>query len=113
MDDCIFCRIASGDIPSEVVLEDRDFVAFRDIDPVAPQHLLVVPRKHLASLNDLEQWRSGEGHALLLFIVSAAQKAGIADSGYRVVTNVGADARQEVEHLHFHILGGGDLGGFR
>ena len=113
MDDCIFCRIARGDIPSEIVLEDSAFVAFRDIHPKAPQHLLVVTREHLTSLNDLEQRQDGEGHALLQFIVQVAGRVGIKDSGYRVLTNVGPDAGQEVQHLHFHILGGEDLGDFR
>jgi histidine triad (HIT) family protein len=113
MDDCIFCRIARGDIPSDIVLEDGDFVAFRDIHPKAPQHLLVVPREHIVSLNDLDRRQGGEGHALLQFIVRVAQQVGIKDSGYRALTNVGADGGQEVQHLHFHVLGGEDLGDFR
>jgi histidine triad (HIT) family protein len=113
MDDCLFCRIADGRIPAGIVLEDERFVAFRDIHPVAPQHMLVIPRAHLASLNDLDLWQHGEGHLLLRFIVRVAQEAGIADSGYRVITNVGPDAGQEVQHMHFHILGGEDLGDFR
>ena len=113
MDDCIFCRIARGDIPSEIVLEDRDFVAFRDIHPKAPQHVLVVPREHVVSLNDLAQRQGGEGHALLQFIVRVAKHVGIDESGYRALTNVGPDGGQEVQHLHFHILGGQDLGDFR
>jgi histidine triad (HIT) family protein len=113
MDDCLFCRIADGRIPAGIVLEDERFVAFRDIHPVAPQHMLVIPRAHLASLNDLDLWQHGEGHHLLRFIVRVAQEAGIADSGYRVITNVGPDAGQEVQHMHFHILGGEDLGDFR
>jgi histidine triad (HIT) family protein len=113
MDDCIFCRIADGRIPSEFVLEDERFVAFRDIDPKAPQHVLVVPRRHIVSLNDLDAWQHCEGHDLLRFIVRVATQVGVADSGYRVLTNVGPDAGQEVQHLHFHILGGEDLGDFR
>jgi len=113
MDDCIFCRIANGAIPSERVLEDGSFVAFRDIDPKAPQHVLVVPREHIVSLNDLDAWKHCEGHALLQFIVEVAGKVGIAESGYRVLTNVGPDGGQEVQHLHFHIMGGEDLGDFR
>ena len=113
MDDCIFCRIAAGNIPADIVLEDDSFVAFRDMHPKAPQHLLVVPREHLLSLNDLDLWQQCEGHHLLGFIVRAAKEAGIADSGYRVLTNVGPDAGQEVLHMHFHVLGGQDLGDFR
>jgi histidine triad (HIT) family protein len=113
MDDCIFCRIAAGNIPAQIVLADERFVAFRDIDPKAPQHILIIPREHLVSLNDLEQWQACEGHDLLWFMVQVAHEVGIADSGYRVLTNVGPDARQEVQHMHFHLLGGEDLGDFR
>jgi histidine triad (HIT) family protein len=113
MDACIFCRIASGDIPSAIVREDADFVAFRDIHPKAPQHVLVVPRRHVVSLNELAQEDGCAGHALLRFIVDVADELGIKDSGYRALTNVGPDGGQEVQHLHFHILGGEDLGDFR
>jgi histidine triad (HIT) family protein len=113
MDDCIFCRIARGDIPSDIVLEDADFVAFRDIHPKAPQHILVVPREHIVSLNDLAQRPGTEGDQLLRFVVRVAERAGVKDSGYRVITNIGPDAGQEVLHLHLHILGGEDLGDFR
>ena len=110
MDDCIFCRIAARDIPSDVVLEDDAFVAFRDIDPKAPQHVLVVPREHITSLNDLEQWQHCEGHALLEFIVRVARTVGVEETGYRALVNVGPDGGQVVAHLHFHILGGRVLG---
>jgi histidine triad (HIT) family protein len=113
MDDCIFCRIARGEIPSDIVLEDADFVAFRDIQPKAPQHVLAIPREHIVSLNDLALRSGTEGDRLLRFIVRVAEQVGVRDSGYRVITNVGPDAGQEVQHLHFHLLGGGDLGDFR
>lgn len=113
MDDCIFCRIAEGRIPCDKVLENELFVAFRDINPKAPQHILVVPREHIVSLNEVDRWQQNEGHELLRFIVRIAEKLGIAESGYRVLTNVGPDGGQEVQHLHFHILGGEDLGDFR
>jgi histidine triad (HIT) family protein len=113
MDDCIFCRIAAGQIPAEVVLDDERFLAFRDVHPKAPQHILVIPREHMVSLNDLDRWQHCEGHDLLRFIVLVAREAGIAESGYRVVTNTGPDAGQEVQHMHFHVLGGEDLGDFR
>jgi histidine triad (HIT) family protein len=112
MEDCIFCRIASGAIPSETVLKDDSFVAFRDLNPKAPQHVLVVPREHIGSLNDLDRWEACEGHALLQFVVRAAEILGISESGYRVLTNVGPDGGQQVQHLHVHILGGEDLGDF-
>jgi histidine triad (HIT) family protein len=113
MNDCIFCRIASGEIPSTVVLEDAGFVAFRDLHPKAPAHVLVVPREHLVSLNDLQGRSDGLGDALLQFMVSVAERLGVRESGYRVLTNVGPDGGQEVQHLHFHILGGENLGDFR
>jgi histidine triad (HIT) family protein len=113
MDDCIFCRIAGGDIPSDIVLEDADFIAFRDIQPKAPQHILVVPREHVASLNDLEHEEGCRGHELLQFIVRVAERVGVKDSGYRALVNVGSDGGQIVQHLHFHLLGGEDLGDFR
>lgn len=113
MDDCIFCRIAAGQILAARVLENDLFVAFRDIHPKVAQHILVIPREHLESLNDLAAWQQCEGHGLLQFIVEVAREVGISESGYRVLTNVGPDAGQEVQHMHFHILGGEDLGDFR
>jgi histidine triad (HIT) family protein len=112
MDDCVFCKIARGEIPSQRVLEDDSFLAFNDIDPRAPVHILVIPREHLRSLDEVDGWRDSRGHELLAFAVRAAREAGINESGYRVVTNIGADAGQEVDHLHLHVLGGGPLGGF-
>ena len=112
MDDCLFCRIAAGQIPAGIVLEDEQFLAFRDIHPKAPQHILVIPREHIVSLNELDRWQHCEGHDLLKFIVRVAREAGIAESGYRVLTNTGPDAGQEVQHMHFHILGGEGLGDF-
>jgi histidine triad (HIT) family protein len=113
MDDCIFCRIASGAIPSETILDDGVFVAFRDVNPKAAEHVLVVPREHIASLNDLDRWQSCEGHALLRFVVRTAEHLGISESGYRVLMNVGPEGGQVVQHLHVHILGGEALGDFR
>ena len=112
MDDCIFCRIAARDIPSDIVLQDDAFVAFRDIDPKAPQHVLVIPKEHIVSLNDLDQWQQCQGHALLEFIVKVAKMLGVDESGYRVLVNVGPDGGQVVGHLHFHVLGGAKLGDF-
>jgi histidine triad (HIT) family protein len=110
MEDCIFCRIAAGQIPATKVLENDLFVAFRDIHPKAPQHILVIPREHIATLNDVGVWQQCEGQKLLEFIVAVAREAGIAESGYRVIANVGLDGAQEVQHVHFHILGGKYLG---
>jgi len=95
------------------VLEDEHFVAFRDINPKAPQHILVIPREHIPSLNDIDGWGAAQGHELLRFIVRVAEQVDVAASGYRVLTNVGPDGGQEIPHLHFHILGGEKLGDFR
>ena len=113
MDDCIFCKIASGEITSAVVLEDADFVAFRDLNPKAPEHVLVVPREHVVSLNELAEREDDLGSALFKFVVLVAERVGIKRSGYRVITNVGVDGGQEIQHLHLHVLGGEDLGDLR
>jgi histidine triad (HIT) family protein len=104
--DCLFCRIAAGSIPADIVHTDDSVVAFRDIAPQAPTHVLLIPRDHIGSAADLSDADATlVGH---LFGVAAdiARSEGIADSGYRVVTNVGADGGQSVEHLHLHLLGG-------
>jgi histidine triad (HIT) family protein len=113
MDECIFCRISAGQIPAVKVLENDQFVAFRDVNPKAPQHILVIPREHLVSIDDLSAWQHCEGHALLEFIAEVAREVGVADTGYRVISNIGPDGAQEVGHMHFHILGGEFLGGIR
>ena len=102
--DCLFCRILSGQIPAKLVAETDECVAFRDIDPQAPVHILVIPRKHIASLDDLDDpvllSRMG------LLVADLARREGIAESGYRTVINTHADAGQSVAHLHAHLLGG-------
>lgn len=109
MSDCLFCKIANGEIPSEFLYEDDDLVAFRDIDPQAPVHILLVPKAHIESAQALTE---ADG-ALLgkLYCVAArlAADAGL-EKGYRVVTNVGAEGGQSVAHLHFHLLGGRQMG---
>ena len=105
MEDCLFCKIIAGEIPSTKVYEDETVYAFRDINPQAPVHVLVVPKRHIARAADLTE----EDGALIghIFAVAAqiAKAEGIAD-GFRIITNNGADAGQTVAHLHFHILGG-------
>lgn len=106
MSDCLFCRIVAGTVPSTKVYEDATVVAIRDIAPRAPTHLLLLPREHLASVNELT-----DGHAQLvghLFAVAAelARREGIAEAGYRIVTNVGRWGGQTIDHLHFHLMGG-------
>ena len=106
MDDCIFCKIASGAIPSKKVYEDDQLIAFHDIAPQAPVHVLVVPKKHIPGVNEL----AAEDLALVGHVYSVIQQLvrelKIDESGYRVVVNSGKDGSQSVPHLHFHILGG-------
>jgi histidine triad (HIT) family protein len=107
--DCLFCRIAAGEIPADIVHQDDHVVAFRDISPKAPTHVLLIPRSHVASAAELAD---DDGPMLgRLFAVAAqvAREAGVADGGYRLVTNVGSGAGQSVLHLHFHLLGGRSL----
>lgn len=103
--DCLFCRIAGGEIPSEKVYANDEVLAFRDIQPRAPTHLLVIPRRHVGSAHHLTD-ADGELLGRLFSVMRRlADDAGLG-SGYRIVTNVGPDAGQSVEHLHFHLLGG-------
>lgn len=107
MTDCVFCAIAAGGIPAEIVAEGDRWVAFRDVQPQAPAHLLVVPRGHVSSLAELS---SGDlGGELLLACAAVARAEGLSD-GYRVLTNVGEDGGQAVPHLHLHVLGGRRMG---
>ena len=105
--ECIFCRIAAGELGTEFVAEGPEWVAFADLAPQAPTHLLVIPRDHIESLDRLRE--EGSGDALLRGCRTAAAAAGLSD-GYRVVANVGADGGQDVAHLHFHVLGGRRMG---
>ena len=103
MGDCLFCSIAAGDIPADVVLETDDVVAFNDINPAAPTHVLIIPKRHIASAAELEPDDGG----LLAALFAVARRVGNGiDGGWRLVTNVGPDAGQSVFHLHFHVLGG-------
>ena len=105
-DDCIFCKIAQREIPSEIVYEDDLVVAFKDIQPLAPIHLQVIPKQHLGSVNDIApEFESLVGH-IFGVLRRLAQEFGVAESGYRVVTNTGTDGGQVVGHLHFHLLAG-------
>ena len=104
--DCIFCKIASGDMDSDLVYEDEDCVAFRDINPQAPTHILVIPRKHLVGLAEAEAADGALLGKLLLVAAEIAGDEGLDESGYRVVVNWGRDAGMAVNHLHIHVLGG-------
>ena len=108
MSDCLFCKIAGGVIPSTKVYEDETVFAFRDIAPQAPTHILVIPKQHMASVNDITAENSAVVSHIFEVIPQIAKAEGL-DGGYRVVSNCGADAGQTVHHLHFHILGGKTL----
>ncbi len=109
MSDCLFCKIAAGEIPCNKVYEDEDFLAFHDINPKAPVHVLVIPKHHLASLNEADDQDVGLLGLLMDATRKVAKKLGIDDPGYRVVINVGEGGGQEVFHIHVHILGGKKL----
>lgn len=109
MSDCLFCAIATGGIPADVVYSDADVVVFRDIAPQAPVHVLVIPRDHHATAADLAAADGPLAGRLLEVAGAVAAQEGIADTGYRVVTNTGEGAGQSVAHVHFHVLGGRDL----
>ena len=104
--DCIFCRIAAGEIPADVVFQDADLVAFRDLHPQAPKHILIVPRTHIASMNEVTAQHQGLLGKLLLVAKKLAEQEHIAAKGYRLTLNNGPDAGQVVPHLHLHLLGG-------
>ena len=106
--DCLFCKIAAGDIPSTKVYEDELVYAFRDIAPQAPTHILVIPKAHIGSVNEITAENSGIVSHIFEVIPEIAKAEGLT-GGYRVVSNCGADAGQTVFHLHFHILGGKTL----
>jgi histidine triad (HIT) family protein len=108
--DCLFCRIVAGEIPSTEVASTDVVYAFRDIEPVAPTHVLVVPRRHIADASEI---RAEDGDLLAAMLVTAQEVAkaeGVATSGYRLVFNVGEDARNSVPHLHLHLIGGRPMG---
>ncbi len=104
MTDCLFCKIAGGEIPAKVVKRDGRLLAFRDINPQAPTHILIIPAEHVASLNDAKD--EGLLGEILVFAGALAREEGIAQRGYRVVVNTNADGGQTVFHLHAHLLGG-------
>lgn len=106
MENCLFCKIIRGEIPSAKVYEDDLVYAFRDINPQAPTHVLVIPKVHAASLGAAEQLTDAQLAACLRACGKVAELEGLAETGFRVVSNCGKDACQSVEHLHFHVLGG-------
>jgi histidine triad (HIT) family protein len=106
MSECLFCRIVAGKIPAKLVYEDPEVVAFEDIEPQAPVHLLVVPRKHVPTLNDLAPEDDALAGKLLRVAAALARERGIAERGWRAAVNVNRDAHQLVFHVHLHVLGG-------
>ena len=109
-DNCIFCKIVKKEIPASIVYEDEEILAFRDINPVAPVHILVIPKKHIISVADIKNEDELLIGKIYTVINKIAQDEGINQNGFRVITNCGEDGGQEVKHLHFHILGGKKLG---
>lgn len=108
MSDCVFCKIVSGEIPSTKVYEDEQVLAFRDIQPQAPTHILVIPKEHIGSVSDISSENSAVVAHIFEVIAKIAGQEGL-DEGYRVISNCGEAAGQTVHHLHFHILGGREL----
>ena len=109
--DCIFCNIAAGKIPSDILHQDEEVVAFRDINPQAPVHLLVIPRKHIGQLSELTEKDSSLIGRMIEVANQLAKREGIAESGYRLVINSGKEGGQLVPHLHLHVLGKRQLSG--
>lgn len=110
MEDCLFCKIIKGEIPSETVYEDEDILAFKDIEPAAPIHILVIPKKHIDSLAQIQEVDEAVIGKIYRVINIIAEKQGFKENGYRVIVNCGKDGGQEVMHLHFHLLAGKKLG---
>ena len=107
--ECIFCRIVSGEVPGDIVYQDEELLAFRDIHPQAPTHILIIPKSHIASMTDLTEEHQAIIGRLILLAKELAEKEGISASGYRLSVSTGTDGGQLVPHIHFHLLGGRKL----
>lgn len=110
MSDCLFCKIINKEIPSEIVYEDDFVLAFKDIEPQAPVHILIIPKNHIKSANELNEGNAEVVSKVFLAASKIAKQLGIDKNGYRIVNNCGTDGGQTVGHLHFHMLGGRNLG---
>ena len=108
MDDCIFCRIVKGEIPSYMVFESDSVLAFRDINPVAPVHIIVIPKSHIESVADVDTGNSAVLSDIFEAIAEIGKEQGLIN-GYRIISNVGPDSNQTINHLHFHLIGGKKL----
>ena len=109
MEDCLFCKIVKGDIPSTKIYEDENILAFKDINPEAPVHIIIIPKEHIPSINQLSEENSEVVSHIFLVVKKIALEQGIAENGYRVISNCGEYGGQTVPHLHFHLLGGKTL----
>ena len=107
--ECVFCRIVAGEIPADIIYQDKELVAFRDIHPQAPTHLLIIPKSHIASMTELTSKQQALMGRLILLAKDLAEKEGISASGYRLSVSCGADGGQVVPHVHFHLIGGRKL----
>lgn len=110
MDNCIFCKIIAGDIPCSKVYEDENWLAFRDIEPCAPVHILVIPKCHVRNIPDLDEEKNRAFSDFFLVVKAIAEKEGLSEDGFRLVVNTGEKAGQSVFHFHAHIIGGKELG---
>ncbi len=107
--DCIFCKIINKEIPSTIIYEDEEIVAFKDINPQAPVHIVVIPKKHIEKITDIEKQDEAVIGKIYAVINQIAEEQGIAQDGFRVIINCGENGGQEVKHIHFHLLGGTKL----
>jgi len=105
-EECIFCKIVAGEVPSDIVYQDEDFLAFRDILPKAPTHVLIIPKTHITSVAELTEGQQKLAGRLISIAKNLAEKEGIAKKGYRLVINCGPEGGQVVSHLHLHLIGG-------
>lgn len=107
---CIFCKIVAGEIPSSKVYEDDKILAFNDIEPQAPVHIIIIPKEHIPSANAINESNADVIAHIFKVIPEIAKEAGVAENGYRIVNNCGKDGGQTVEHIHFHLTGGREFG---
>ena len=108
--DCIFCKIEKGEIPADIIYQNERVLAFRDIAPAAPVHILIIPKKHIESISNIDVSDVELVGTLILAAANIAKELGISDTGYRLIFNTGPDSGQMVGHIHLHLLGGKDLG---